>query len=106
MAWKEVTGGQTKYPKYAECKAGDVLADGTYQGTYEGQYGLNYKFSTDDGDVVLGKAGSLGNLMAMVKEGDRCRVVYEGSAIMTKGPHAGKPAHRFKVLVDDEGAPF
>ena len=109
MAWKEITtGGTTRYPKYAECKQGDVLADGTYQGSYEGQYGTNYKFTTDEGEVVLGKSGALDSLMALVNEGDRCRVVYDGSVVMTKGAYAGKSAHRFKVMVDDapEEAPF
>lgn len=105
MGWKEIGGGATKYPKYSECKAGDVLAEGQYVGSYEGQYGVNYKFQGDEGEVVLGKAGQLDHLMAMVKEGSLCKVVYDGSDIIKKGAYAGKTAHRFKVMVADDGEP-
>jgi len=105
MAWKEVASGATRYPKYAECSAGDTIVEGKYLGNYEGQYGKQYKFQDNDGEVVLGKAGQLDYLMAMVPEGSACKVVYDGAEVMKKGAYAGKTAHRFKVLVDDAGEP-
>ena len=104
MAFKEIAGGETRYPKYAECDDGDLIVEGTFKGTSEGKFGVQYMFTDKEGPVVLGKAGHLDYLMSQVDEGSLVQVVYGGSEVMTKGAYAGKSAHRFKVLVDDEAS--
>ena len=111
MAFKELTSNETRYPKYSEFSKGDVIVQGVYSGTQEGKFGIQHIFDTETGKVVLGKAGHLDYWLEQVETGSTVQVVYGGSEIMKKGAYAGKPAHRFSVLVDDgspidETAPF
>lgn len=107
MAFKEISAGGTRYPKYNECEVGELIVEGKYIGTVEGKYGVEHKFEDDDGTVVLGSAGHLNYLMEQVKDGDLVQVKYAGSEVLKKGAFAGKSAHRFSVAVDDgEEGPF
>jgi hypothetical protein len=104
--WKKVGG--RKYFKYSECEAGSVLVDGLeFIGTEQGKFGVIHVFSDDHGgETVLNSSGQLNYLVdRYLKTGDKCRVVYQGKAKLTKGAMAGKEAHNFELFIAGEEAP-
>jgi len=105
MGFKEV-GGRKKYFKFAECEIGEVLVEGEYHREVQGKYGIQYEFLNIDGEVhVLNGSGQLKYKMDFIREGDKVKITYEGSELLTKGPMAGKSAHQFKILRDDDASP-
>lgn len=98
-------GGPRTYVRYADCKKGDVLVEGTYIGTVPNQYNKdkpNYEFAQSNGEanLVLNSAGKLNYLMDnFVTEGDVVQISYLGKSKVEKGPMKGKDAHDFEVLV-------
>jgi len=94
-----------KYFKYPECKKGQVLIDGgIYKGPTEGKYGTLHNFILPDGTkAVLNKAGQLDWLLENhCQVGTKCRVTFDGTHNLTKGPMAGKDANQFILAVDNE----
>lgn len=93
------------YTKYKECNEGDVLAEGVYQRVIEGRYGIQHEFRHPDEDKVrvLNSSGHLNYLLNTYAEfGDYCRITYEGSKILVKGPMKGKDSHQFSLEIDDD----
>jgi hypothetical protein len=93
------------YTKYKECNAGDVIVEGIYQRVVEGRYGIQHEFRHPDEEVarVLNSSGHLNFLLSEYANfGDYCRVTYEGSIKLDKGPMKGKDAHQFSLEIDDE----
>ena len=91
--------------KYADCDAGEVLAEGFLTKIIQDQYGNPcYLVKGDDGVVTgLNSSGHLNYLMEQDAYVGACiQVVYEGTEIMEKGRFKGKPAHRFSLLIDRE----
>ena len=102
MGFKEVAGTKS-YVKYVDCEKGQVLVTGKYIRDIQGKYGVQYEFMAESGEVVvLNKAGSLDYKMEFINEGDKIQVIYDGTVKLTKGAFAGKDAHQFKVLRDDD----
>lgn len=104
MANFRSVGGQKKYFKYAECEQGQVLVEGKFVGAVPSRFqGNNYEFRPEQGPIVsLNHSGHLKYLIeTYVKEGDLCRVIYDGKTTIEKGAMAGKEAHQFKVEVAD-----
>lgn len=103
MAFKEVSTVR-KYYKLKECKAGQVLAEGTYQGTEISKFDKpQYLFSCGDETVVLNGSGNLPHAMKTVKEGDLVRITYKGTKPLDKGhKFAGTECHQFSVAVDTD----
>jgi len=99
-------GGVPTYVKYADHKAGDILVDqAQFLGSYEGKFGIQHKFKTDKGEVVLNSSGQLNYLVeTYLSLGDVATVVYNGKNKIAKGPMAGKEAHAFELLVADQVA--
>ena len=105
MAYQEV-GGQKKYFKYRECEVGDVLVKGEYCREIMGKFGVQYEFLNEDGEIhVLNGSGQLKYKMDFIREGDKIQITYEGEVELTKGAMAGKSAHQFKIMRDDEASP-
>ena len=105
MGYKEV-GGQKKYFKFKECEIGEVLVDGEYHREIMGKYGIQYEFLNNDGEIhVLNGSGQLKYKMDFIREGDKVQITYEGEIELTKGAMAGKSAHQFKILRDDDASP-
>lgn len=103
MAFKEIAG-KKNYTKYKECEPGDVLVEGVFLGERTGRYGVQYEFESDNGSIeVLNSAGLLNHKMQYIREGDRVKIIYDGSEMLTSGPMKGKDAHQFTVYRDDEG---
>lgn len=97
--------------QFDEREEGEVLVEGVYLGTYPNKYNAdkpNFKFKDGvTGDIkVVNTAGHLHYLMVETNEapqvGDYLQVVYQGKEKITKGTFAGKEAHKFEVLRDDE----
>lgn len=105
MAWNEI-GGAREYVKYAECKTGDVIAEGWYQGPKDGKFGIVHHYKKKDGKLVcLNSSGHLNWIMGQVPVGSYVQVIYEGKDVLGSGKFKGKEAHRFKCYVQDgEGA--
>ncbi len=104
MAFKEV-GGSRHYFKYNECAQGQVLVEsGVYVGEEDGTYGIQHVFDVDGGSqIVLNSSGQLNYQLQKSKAiGKTCRVVYEGKKLLDKGKGAGKEAHQFKLLIDND----
>ncbi len=104
MAFEKI-GGVKKYIKYAECEKGDVLVEGTFLKDFQGKYGVQYEFNGKDGITVLNSSGHLNYLMDFVNEGDKVKIVYDGTVEMTKGPMKGKMAHQFELYRDSSSDP-
>ena len=101
MGYREV-GGQKVYYKFNECEKGQVLVEGTYRKTILGKFGDQYEYMSDDGKiVVLNAAGQLAYKMDFMKEGTKCKIVYDGSIILEKGKMKGKSAHQFIVMAEE-----
>jgi hypothetical protein len=102
MAFKKV-GGSRVYYKYSELSDGDTLIEGgTYLGSEEGKYGVVHLFQVDSETHCLNSAGQLNYLIdKYVAPGTRCRIVYCGKEVLTKGPMTGKESHKFGLEVDD-----
>lgn len=92
--------GSTKFFKYSECNAEDVLiSKGKYLGSVEGQYGLNHKFEDSGTVTVLNSSGKLNYLIKnFLTEGDVCKVVFKGKEKLKTGKMKGKEAYDFEVF--------
>lgn len=105
MGYKKVSG-RIKFWKLNETSPGEVLVnDGIYIGEEAGKFGPQYRFREPDQFVVL-SGRQLGWLLDnYASPGDKCRVIYAGQEILTKGTFKGKPVHQFELeLADDEAA--
>src|SRR6185436_18328781 len=101
MAFQKVGNGKFKFLKYAECKEGEILAEGTYLGTRQGQYGIQHQVRDEKGDItVLNSAGHLNHLLENhASNGDYIQVTYVGVETLEKGKYKGKEVHKFDVGV-------
>ena len=103
MAMKKAFISRT-YTKYKECTPGQILInDGIYKKSEIGGYDkLNHIFGVEGGEAVLNSANKLNYLVEnFLTPGMKCRVVYVGKFIVTKGKYQGKEAHDFELFVDD-----
>lgn len=93
-----------KFLKYKDCEFGQVLVEGVYEKAYQGTYGVQYDFRTDDDFIqVLNSSGHLNYLLnEYASFGDYCKITYEGSKVLEKGPMKGKDAHQFSLEIDDD----
>ena len=100
--FREIGGaGNTMYPKYKDCLAGDVLvSDGVYLGSVPSKFGgVGHPFRMPDGTKVhLNGAGQLDKRLEDVAAGTHCFILYMGEEVLNKGPFKGKPCHQFKVM--------
>ena len=86
MAFKEIAG-KKNYRKYADCEEGDVLVEGVFLRQVQGRYGVQYEFESDNGSIeVLNSAGLLNHKMQYIREGDRVKIIYDGSEILERPP--------------------
>ena len=92
----EKVGGQKKFVKYADHKAGDLLVEGTYTGRSPSKFGNDgFAFRPSDGGptTVLNHTGQLDYLMnEHIEEGDVVQVYYKGKTAIQRGSFAGKEA--------------
>lgn len=105
MGYKKVSG-KIKFWKLTETEVGEVLVnDGIYIGEEAGKFGPQYRFREPDQFVVL-SGRQLGWLLDnYASPGDKCRVIYGGQEILTKGNFKGKPVHQFELeLAEDDCA--
>jgi len=103
MAWNEI-GGAREYVKYAECKVGDVIAEGWYKGPQEGRFGrVNHIRKKDGKTVCLNSSGHLNWLLDQVPVDSYIQVIYDGEDVLGSGRFKGKMAHRFKCFLQDGG---
>ena len=99
---KKVFASRT-YISYKECKPGDVLVDGVFKASEMGNFDkLNHIFRTTAGETVLNSSGKIDYLIEQfLTPGMRCKVVYLGKIVLTKGKYKGKESHDFELYVDD-----
>jgi hypothetical protein len=91
---------------------GTAIAEGNFIGSYKNNYNEDKPHvmleQTDGQRVVINSSGKLHYLFfseqSQLEKGDYVQVVYEGMTKVEKGKMAGKMAHDFKVLKDDERA--
>ncbi len=102
MGYKEV-GGTKEYPKFADFTKGDTIVEGVYRKEFEGKYGPQGEYLSDDGAiVVLNHHGQLAYKMDFIKPGSKVKIIYDGMIKLTKGKMAGKNAHQFIVMEDED----
>lgn len=99
-------GGQKKYVKPKDCKAGELIVQGKYLGRSPNKFGNdNFDFRPDDGGptVCINHAGHLAYIMEEnVSIGDTVQVVYKGKEKLENGAFKGKESHQFDVLVAED----
>lgn len=97
---------QPKYFKYPELNKGDVLIEeGIYLETKEGKFGPQHYFEeVKNGErKVLNSAGQLNYLVdSYLREGTKCKVVYDGKITLDKGAMKGKQSHQFLLYKDNK----
>jgi len=105
MSFQEV-GGKFNYPKYKECKDGEILVEGWYIETKPGKFGPQHYFIDENGrTTVLNKAGQLDYALShSVNKEDFVRITFAGRITLTKGPMAGKESNQFKIERDPSRA--
>lgn len=104
MAFKSVLPKQKRFVKLAECKPGDVLAEGVYQGPIEGNYGTEFQVREGETIVTLPSSSSMAKQFSNVPAGATVRVIYEDKVQMTQGKFKGKFTHVIDVQMDDAEA--
>lgn len=103
------TTPKTPHAKVVTMKENDQLI-GTFVETREYQNkfdeekkDINHILRTETGELVsLAGAGQLNYRMGQVNPGSTVAVTYLGKKIMAKGKRAGKPAHEFLVMADNQ----
>lgn len=104
MAFKK-KNVEKNFLKYKECDKGQVLVEGVYEKQGSDNFGnKTHEFRTDDNEIqVLNSSGHLNYLMnEYASFGDYCKVTYEGTITLDKGPMKGKDSHTFTLEIDDD----
>ena len=102
MAFREIAG-RKNYLKAKDFDEDEVMTEGIYLGEIHSRFGVQFEFEREDGEIdVLNGSGLLKYKMQFIEKGDYVRVIYEGQITLESGPMKGRPAHQYKVLLDDE----
>lgn len=103
MAFESVSTPKV-YPRYAETKAGTVIAEGLFDKEGLDKFGgPSWHVKSKDKHFVLNSSGHLNYQMREnVSVGDFIRVTYLGTEVMSGGRFAGKESHQFMIERDPE----
>lgn len=97
-AWKTWTEGEEVEGYKFESSETDKFGKPIY-----GLKVISSNFGAKEGeDLYLNTGGNFQNLMDMVEEGEKIKVVYKGMAKVKKGKWAGTMTHNIDVLMEGQ----
>lgn len=94
--------GAARYPKYAECTAGDVLVTGHYVRADPSKFGgFTHYFEDESGQSVgLNGSGHLNYFIKQINVGDFVRITYLGQEEVKTAKFGLKMVHKFQMDKD------